>query len=358
MAGAVVIGGGPSGCAAALTFRAAGVDTTLVTLDRPRLKPTETAAPPLWRLLRSLGAESALDACEPCYGVESDWGATDAKIQSAMLAPLGHAWFIHRHRFDAILLQHAEAAGTVILHDEVTEAGFSDKDVIVDTLSRSLVTNRLVIATGSPKWAADITGQRPSRSDVLVCHWAHLDAPIASRLLHVETTTEGWWYLCPAETGDAVACFVTDARGSRRHGASRPDGWQASFRNTRLCRDHALDVAPSRVRSLTASVSQLRSRLGTLWAAAGDAAVRLDPVGSVGATAALESGMLAARALLSDETDPARNRYTCWSEGLWNAFQKRAALIYQVEAKKHPCGFWTRRVATRTDGLPDSLVET
>src|ERR1700732_5099854 len=96
-----VVGSGPAGCAAALTLETSGVATTISASPRPREKPTETAVPRLQQLLQSLGAGEALAACEPCYGIESSWGALDPVQRPSILDPSGNAWFIHRDRFDA-----------------------------------------------------------------------------------------------------------------------------------------------------------------------------------------------------------------------------------------------------------------
>src|SRR5438045_5646388 len=99
-----VVGGGPAGCAAALTLRASGIATTVIASRRPREKPTETAVPQLRHLLHSLGAGDALIASEPCYGIESSWGAVRPVLRPSISDPSGHAWFIHRARFDASLV--------------------------------------------------------------------------------------------------------------------------------------------------------------------------------------------------------------------------------------------------------------
>ena len=110
MVDVVVVGGGPAACAAALTLRASGVATIVIASSRQREKPTETAVPRLRQLLQSLGAGEALDATEPCYGIESSWGADGPVLKPSIIDPAGHAWFIHRTRFDAALLRLVDAA--------------------------------------------------------------------------------------------------------------------------------------------------------------------------------------------------------------------------------------------------------
>src|SRR6266496_4399597 len=106
-----IIGGGPAGCAAALALVSRGHSVIVIATPYDRVKPTETAVPALARLLRSLGAAHALRACEPCSGIATSRGRTTPVLQPAISNPYGHAWFIHRTRFDACLQQTARDRG-------------------------------------------------------------------------------------------------------------------------------------------------------------------------------------------------------------------------------------------------------
>lgn len=345
MVDVAVVGGGPAGCAAALTLRSCGVATTVIAAPRAREKPTETAVPRLKQLLQSLGAGEALAACEPCYGIESNWGAPEPVLRPTILDPSGHAWFIHRDRFDASLVRLAGAAGAVRLEVEATGVRFVDDRVIVSTTTGPVEAKNLVIATGSPAWAARATGQKPVTTDSLFCYWARLAVPIESRLLHVEPTESGWWYVCTGGPATTHACFLTDADGSRQLAPSKPERWNALFQRTRLAHQHALNDRAGQIHCLPVGVAGLARRHGSRWAAAGDAAIKLDPVGSSGTATALESGVLAARALLAGEHEDkaAAERYDRWGNGLLAEFLKRRTPLYATETQKYPTGFWARR---------------
>ena len=342
----VVVGCGPAGCAAALTLRTSGVATTIIASPRPREKPTETAVPRLQQLLQSLGAGEALAACEPCYGIESSWGAPHPVLRPSILDPFGHAWFIHRDRFDASLVQMADLAGAVRLEAEATSVAFSDDRVIVSTTAGPVEAKHLVIATGSPAWAARVTGQKPVTIDSLLCFWARLAGPVASRLLHVESTKSGWWYVCTGEAATTLACFLTDAEGSRQLGPSKPKYWNALFQDTGLCRQLNLDARAGQIHCLPISVAALACRRDCQWTAVGDAAIKLDPIGSSGTATGIESGMFAARALLASQqgNDAAAEKYHRWGDGLLAEFLKQRVSLYASEAEKYTTGFWASRV--------------
>src|SRR6266571_2125947 len=106
-----IIGGGPAGCAAAFALRYRGHSVTVISPQTQTNKPTETAVPALARLLRSLGAAEALSSCEPCHGIVSVWGAATYAFQPGIINPYGHAWFIHRARFEACIQRLARTQG-------------------------------------------------------------------------------------------------------------------------------------------------------------------------------------------------------------------------------------------------------
>lgn len=342
---AAVIGGGPAGCAAALTLRSSGMATTVIGSRRSREKPTETAVPRLKSLLQSIGASEALTACEPCYGIESSWGADGPALKPSILDASGHAWFVHRARFDASLMQLVEIAGVVKLQAEAINIRFADDHVTVITDVGPVEARSLVIATGSPAWTAVSTGQKPLTIDSLICYWGRLNVPIKSRLLHVESTENGWWYVCTGEANTAVACFLTDTEGSRQLDPAKPTVWNSLFQETRLCQQHALGQKADKIRSLPVNVASLAIRFGPRWVVAGDAAIKLDPIGSSGTATALDSGIRAARALVAcrEGDDATAIQYEQWGNRLVAEFLRHRTPLYQAELEKYPASFWSRR---------------
>src|SRR5687767_1801349 len=98
-----IIGGGPAGCSAALTLRQRGLSVVIIDAAASRSKPTETSIPALAQMLKDLAVPGALEACEPCYGIQTSWGRSSQVVQPSISNPFGHAWFVHRAGFDEIL---------------------------------------------------------------------------------------------------------------------------------------------------------------------------------------------------------------------------------------------------------------
>ena len=345
MVDAAVIGGGPAGCAAALALRAAGASTIVIAPPRARDKPTETAVPRLGQLLHSLGAADAMAACEPCYGIESNWGSPGPALRPSITDPHGHAWFVHRRQFDAGLARLAQSAGTEWLATEATGLHFGPEHATVRTPDRIVEARQVILATGSPPWTAKATAQAPVPVDAMVCYWSRLPAPLESRLLHVETTPHGWWYVCPGESRTTVACFVTDIETARTLRPRQLRNWHVLFQATRVSRQLGVDALAGRIEVVPVSVGHLAHRRGPRWIAIGDAAIKLAPLASCGTASALDAGRRAARVLVDGA--PAAEQFDRWSAGLLAEFVRQRTSHYANSAAGSPGGFWARRNPAR-----------
>lgn len=346
-ASVVIVGGGPAGCSAALTLRAHGQSVALVGTSGQQNKPTEVAAPHLRHLLNSIGAPHALRACDPCVGIASNWGRETVVLRPSILAPFGDAWFVHRERFDTYLQQAVRDAGATWIEGIARNLTISDSGVAVETATGILVRAQwLVIATGSPSWAARVTRRATSTTDSLIACWASLPTRRGERVLLTEATDSGWWYLCPGDGENCVACFVTDSRSARLLRVSTPPAWNKLFRNTFLSRQLGVSAVPHLVRTTHIGVGKLAPTSGPRWIAAGDAAVKLDPLGSSGICTALESGVRAGIAVSQppEGRQKGLGRYDRWSTGLFTEFVRQRMQHYSIEAARRGTTFWTARL--------------
>jgi flavin-dependent dehydrogenase len=340
-----VIGAGPAGCAAALALRAAGVATALIDAGKRLEKPTETATPHLQRLLRELQAQDALAACTPCLGIAAHWGGRGT-FQPAMLSPFGTGWFVDRAPFDGHLRQAARKAGAGLIAARAARIEFHPAGASVALADGGRLQARwLVLANGAPSLAAKITGAPHRNVDPMVAFWAALPLRLGERLIHVEAGEHGWWYLCPGADGISYACFMTDARAARALKPSAAQRWLALFAATRLAR-LAGGCAPIAVKAAPTGVAALQVASGAGWTAVGDAAVRLDPLGSAGLTAALDGGRRAGAAIAQMLRGDAAglDGYRRWTAGLLKDFMRQRAAHYAAEAELRGSAFWRARL--------------
>jgi len=341
-----IIGGGPAACAAALTLRLLDLSVCVMAAPGQKDHPTETAVPALPGLLHSLGASEALAACEPCYGILSGWGRHSPVLKPAIADPNGHAWFIHRARFDASLKNAALKRGVEWINAEAQTMIGGEDGVTITTPAHRLHARWVVIATGSPSSAARLTGQKATRFDSMIAFWAHLPAPYEQRLLIVEPFEQGWWYLCPAEGPGATACLMTDPASARRLGPSQLAAWSQLFRATSLSRQLQGKPLAEQVHVVLTGLAALPEKHGLRWIAVGDAAAKLDPLGSSGTATALDSGQRAARAVADalQGNSAALNLYGRWTTGLVEEFARQRRQQYAYEARRQENPFWSRRI--------------
>jgi flavin-dependent dehydrogenase len=348
-----IVGGGPAGCSSALSLLAKGYSVAVVAAPNRKEKPTETATPALKQLLRSLGAEAALSACEPCFGITSDWGRVSHALQSSIMSPLGHSWFIHRTPFDRCLQHLTREAGAIWTEDTAHSIEFKTKGVCLHTTGKNVHARWLIAATGSPVWSARITHQTHITVDSLIAFWAYLPIIADSRLLFVETTSHGWWYLCPDEHNRVIACLVTDTQCARTLCPAQALSWNGLFRTTTLHRQLEDKPLAEAVQVAPINVASLPKKYGQCWAAVGDAAVKLDPIASSGTITALDSGRRAGRAIADalQGKNTRLERYGSWSTGLFEEFVRQRDEQYAIEGSRRRTEFWFRRVRGSAQGV-------
>jgi flavin-dependent dehydrogenase len=340
-----IIGGGPAGCSAALTLRAKGYSVVVIDDVSAREKPTETSSPALKQILGSLGAESAMSTCEPCHGIVSNWGRNAPILKPGMTSPFGNAWFIHRSRFDSYLHQLARDKGTVWLEAKAQKMCFTDDGVEIMANGFQIAARWIVIATGSPTWTANIISQKPNNINSLVAFWAKLPAKLKERLLRIETTDFGWWYSCPGENDQTFVCCVTDVTEARSRQIADFAEWNKHFQKTQIFRQSFGAITATSINITSTSTTSLSLKHGRGWVAAGDAAMKLDPIGSSGVIIALESGRRAAIAVMAAILGgyDSLEKYARWSDQLLEDFSRKRRLQYQLEAQNRSHGFWKRR---------------
>ena len=296
-------------------------------------------------MLHLLGADEALRACEPCYGIASGWGRSSSQATSSIFNPHGNSWFVHRKRFDAILRKSAHEAGALWVEGMALAVGFETDAVTISTDTAHVRGKWLIIAAGAPAWTARITGQKLIKYALLTAFWARISHHSPERLLLVEPSEFGWWYLCPDDGPGSVACLITDPRSARDLGAGNLSNWNNLFSSTQLSRGRD-ETATERVFATTTGIMSLSNTQGRRWIAVGDAAAKLDPLGSSGIMTALDAGRKAARAIHSSLNGNAVElpNYQKWSAGLVREFTRQREQRYSLEATKHSGHFWHRDV--------------
>ncbi len=147
-----VIGGGPAGCATALTLARLGRSVLVVEqTDYAKARPGEILPPAVRNLLIKLGVWEKFIAGNhlPSAGMQSVWGRNEVHENHFIFNPHGTGWHLDRGRFDVML---ADAT----------------QDVGCEVLRESKVIS--ILASNSGDWRIEIAGHCASgRSGSSVC---------------------------------------------------------------------------------------------------------------------------------------------------------------------------------------------
>lgn len=352
---AVVVGGGPAGCAAAITLVRAGWSVLLIDRQqRPSLRVGESLPPAVKPLLHDLGLSAVLaDGHLPSYGNQSAWGSAALQDTDFIRDPQGHGWRLDRDRFDAALRAAAGVAGAKLWQSvrvRAVQRIATGWHVQIDRMPA--VHARWVIdASGRSAWLARSQGATIRRYDRLIAFAARFCARLPgdrdTRTL-VESVADGWWYSARVPDDQRVVVFHCDAGSPAAHLARTPSGFADLLARTGHIRQglqrwqYALAAGPQ---ILAAGSTQLDPPIGQQWVAVGDAALAFDPLASQGIMNGLYTGMQAAQTLVAmrQGDSDAERVYCARLQAIYRHYLHNKADYYAAERRWADRPFWAAR---------------
>lgn len=324
-----IVGGGPAGCAAALTLLCYS-KLHVVVIERSDYggwRVGETLSPGVRPLLRYLDATSIIedDGHLTNYGTAASWGSDDTVSRDFLFVAAGEGRHLDRARFDRSLAQLVPERGGTLMTGHTYESANVDARYVID-------------ASGRHASFARARGARVIAHDNLM----GIVAIVASEEGHgggtfVKAEPDGWWYSARLPENRTVIAFMSDAdiiREQRLHDAAV---FQSRIGGVEILHGPTACPAQSQI---------LDKPYGDGWIAAGEAAIAFDPLSSMGIGYALASGIEAARVAASSlnggDGAPA---YAADIASHFQSYLARKREYYAIEQRWRDRPFWARRQA-------------
>jgi flavin-dependent dehydrogenase len=282
----VIMGGGPSGVAAALTLLKAQIHVTIIEREPfPRYRPGETLHPGIESLLARLGVVDHLHAADYVrhLGVWSGWNG------SMQFVPYGddangpwRGYQAVRADFDHRLLESAYTRGAAVRNGKVTEVLFNGSDEVAGVMTSEgpIRATYVIDCTGSAHTLARLLHIPIVRhSPRLIARFGYANGCFTNPTPSICPDHDGWTWIAEVEPHRFQWTRVTEPH-------HRPDrAWiPQCFQD--------LEAEPARCADVTWRMAQTLAGPG--YFLAGDSAAVLDPSSSHGVLRAIMSGMMAA----------------------------------------------------------------
>lgn len=349
-----VVGGGPAGATIALLLARAGISTLILDAsDCGTQRIGETIPPVANRLLRDLGLWRAFNKQRHrrSEGTVSAWTDDQARVNDFFLGPQGAGWNLDRNRFDAMLLEESDRAGSVVCRNarlvscQRTNARRWALEFDRNDRRHKVRARYLVDATGRLGTASLSALGEKVVLDRLIGAAEFFAVADGSRYTLVEAVDDGWFYSARLPQGRTVVVYFTDADIYSRRRKDDSGYWSAQLGKARHTRDRLGSAAVSGEPLIVSSATVRRVEFsGRGWIAVGDAAQSFDPLSSLGIYKALDSARRASEFVVSALK---RNRgdgsYATWSEGVFDHYLQRRTEYYRSQRRWPGSAFWERR---------------
>jgi flavin-dependent dehydrogenase len=363
----VILGGGPAGCATALSLLGEGVDPdALLVVEADHFERTrvgESVPPDTRSTLAALGVFEGFlqQGHEPSLGSASSWGAEELGYNDFLFNPQGCGWHLDRQRFDAWLAAEVEARGVELKRGfrftDVIDSGDRGVEVVLrrgGELCQRVSTRFVVDATGSRGVFARRMGARRRELDrlVSVAAFMHLrESSAFARLTFLEAVEYGWWYTARLPDHRVATAVTTSPGLYQSHHFNQPRVWLEHLSGTRHIAQVLSDCTPiDNSYSVHLAPSFVLDRVhGDHWIAVGDAASAYDPLSSQGIYKALHGGLHAGRALWSHLHHPERGAlqdYQAAIEAQFVQYAEQRGYFYRREQRWKEAPFWRERQLT------------
>jgi flavin-dependent dehydrogenase len=293
----VVVGGGVAGLTAALLLTRAGARVEVVDRTSINRGATELLSGRARRLIEGHVHPAVLEGVQgnEVSQTISLWNTDEPVSWGTITSPWGAGFALDRNALRKRLNRIAQDGGVLITNEGRKEL---------------LKTPVMIIATGRTPIHLVPRGELLRNSQLTLMAKVCCEDTEATNTLYLEATENGWWAGLPYPDGGEWVTFSVSRREVTERGESLVQFWKRELKKTRMfaslftCRDDSLEVV-----SRASGTQRFERACGDSWFAVGDAAFALDPLSGEGIDFAIESAVMAVRALLADDRASATKEY-------------------------------------------------
>jgi flavin-dependent dehydrogenase len=358
----LILGGGPSGCAAGIALLKRGdIDVMMIERDDyTELKYGESLSSGVRSTLEYLDVWQAFSQGQDLTPFSSQvvWGNAQQRRLGYMFTPHGTGWHLDRLGFDRLLMNaFVKRGGRLVCNTQVITC----ESQVGGGWCVTVKSNRQHMQTIFCKYIIDASGRRGvMRTNLNLALTVHDrligvacigTLPEGSKLVienQVEACEYGWWHLSLMPDNRVSITLMTDPDIAHQNHVCRPEVWNRLLSSLPFMGKLVghLQFA-DKPRSFPCFSSYLQEAGGKGWVAVGDAVASYDPISSSGIPRALASGIhgafIAVDHLFSN--GDLLKTYANAIEQDFKQYLQTQWQYYQRETRWPLATFWARRRA-------------
>ena len=349
----VVVGGGPAGCATAISLSDFAPALSVCLIDAPPREGAlvgETVPPQVGPLLKHLGQWPGFLADDHCasYRTVSAWGDPQLASNEFLFHTHQVGWRLDRRRFNRMMMCATRERVAALVAAKAGGIALTAGKWRVLADGAAITARFAVDATGRSGALARSQGVRPTvRDRLLGCFVLFGGAPDDGEGLMIEAAPDGWWYSAAVPGGRRIIACMSDADMVRARGLGQFEGWMRAFSETSHVRGTVAAATPVGPPRLVPAGSQSAAQdEAHPFLSVGDAASCFDPISGQGIVKALRSGIYASYAigdLLLRGDASGLARYRAFIADEFSCYMATLRDYYAIERRWPDRAFWRRR---------------
>jgi flavin-dependent dehydrogenase len=354
----LIVGGGPTGCAAALTLlNQTSFDVCVIeATDYTNTRIGESVSPSITTLMRYLGIENDFFACNylPSYGIDAAWGTARILTRDFFFTGQGNGWNLNRKLFDNMMADAVRKRnGSIFTSAKIINQNKNGKLWCLTTLRNDGSKMKLYA-----DFVIDASGKNASFARNLGTKWQVLDQLVGVAAIYkikmiedqsttlVESTKNGWWYSTLLPDNKRIVVFMTDGDIAKKLGIKKAETWNEWLKKTLHIQKTVKGATRIEGPKIFPAYSHIIKKTDPVkWVPAGDAVASFDPLSSIGIGHAIVSGIEAAR-IAHNTIQSDGHLISKYLEKAFENFEqylKNRSHFYSYEKRWKDSPFWKRR---------------